>query len=194
MKQVLAQRLRWRRQMLGAGLCLCAWPGVMAAERQGEGWTLPPPSEAIILRWERLSGTPLPGAPAEPVLWIHANGRYSAPPLTLGGPRRIGQLTPAALKALLTEVLVQQRFAALQREAIEAQIRAQAQATGQVVLVADAGVTRLEVQLPALHHTLELVNVHAVCRQFPQIPALRQVNAILQRLLTLVEPPPVPAH
>ena len=135
-----------------------------------------------------------PGSSAEPVLWIQADGRYSAPPSVLGGARRVGQLTREALGTLLTEIVVAQRFASLHREKIEAQIRAQAQATGQVVLVADAGVTRLEVQLPALHHTLELVNVHAVCRQFPQIPALRQVNAILQRLLTLVEPPPVPAH
>ena len=188
----LATLLHWRRQMLGAGLCVCAWPGVMAADRQGKLWPLPPPSEAIVLRWEYAGGTMAPGSSAEPVLWIQADGRYSAPPSVLGGARRVGQLTREALGTLLTEIVVAQRFASLHREKIEAQIRAQAQATGQIVLMADAGITRLEVHLPALHHTLELANAHAVCQQFPQIPELRRVGIILQRLLALVEATPIP--
>lgn len=155
---------------------------------------LPPPSDTVIFRWDRLGSVAVPGAVEQPVLLLHADGRYSVPPRTLGGERVTGRLSSAELHALLTDILVRQRFTSLNSDAIEAQIRAQAQTRGLLLRLRDGGVTRLELRLPGVHHTVALANAHAAYQQFPQIEALQRLHAIQQRLLVLVEPSQPPAR
>jgi hypothetical protein len=173
-----------RRQVLKWGLCGMCAPAMAQVP-------LPPPSDAIILRWDRLGAVAVAGATAQPVLLLHADGRYSVPSRTLGGARVTHRLSPAELQALLTDILVRHRFTDLKSDAIEAQIRAQAPAGVPLLRLRDGGVTRLEVLLPDWRHTVELANAHAAYQQFPQIDALQRLHAIQQRLLALVEPPSV---
>lgn len=155
---------------------------------------LPPPSDAVIVRWDRLGSVVVPGAAVQPVLLLHADGRYSVPPRTLGGERVTGRLSSAELQALLTDIVVRQRFTSLNGDAIEAQIRTQTPASGLFLRLRDGGVTRLELRLPTVHHTVTLANAHAAYQQFPQIEALQRLHAIQQRLLVLVEPPQPPTR
>lgn len=184
--------LSWRRrQVFGWGVCW-VWGSAAEAASTGAEVRLPPPSDAIILRWDRLSAVAVAGAVVEPVLLVHADGRYSVPPRTLGGARVTARLTPTELKALLTDVVMHQRFATLRSEELEAQLRTQMQASGGLLhWVRDGGVTRIEVKLPTLHHVVQLANAHAAYQQFPQVEALQRLHAIQQRLLVLVEPPSV---
>lgn len=193
MSACTAAPLRQRRWLLAWG---GGWmfAGAAMAQPAVTEVRLPPPSDAVIVRWDRLGSVVVPGAAVQPVLLLHADGRYSVPPRTLGGERVTGRLSSAELQALLTDIVVRQRFTSLNGDAIEAQIRTQTPASGLLLRLRDGGVTRLELRLPTVHHTVTLANAHAAYQQFPQIEALQRLHAIQQRLLVLVEPPQPPTR
>lgn len=149
---------------------------------------LPPPSPAVILRWDRLGGLRARDDTGDdPALLLHADGRYSAPSATLGGPRRTGRLDPAELRELLVDLVHRQRFAEIDARDIQARIRRIAADTGRLAATMDGGVTRIELTLPDLQHRVELPNLHATARSFPEIDAVRRLLAIQQRLLALAQ-------
>lgn len=149
---------------------------------------LPPPSPAVVLRWDRLGGLRAShDGGDEPALLLHADGRYSAPPATLGGARRSGQLSRAELRALLEDIVHRLRFAEIDARDIQTRMQRIATDTGRLAITRDGGVTRIELTLPDLQHRVELPNLHASARSFPEIDALQRLLAIQQRLLELAQ-------
>ena len=152
-------------------------------------YKLPEVGSVVVLRWDSIGGMmPTPPGQPEPALVLHANGRFSAKASAASAPRRgMGQLEPAALQALLAELLLTHGFASLDGAAIQAQLEAISQHTGRLFKVMDAGVTRITLTLPAVQHTVEMPALHAAVRLFPEVQALRQLHAVQQRLLALAQ-------
>lgn len=149
---------------------------------------LPPSSSAVILRWDRLGGLRASSdAGEDPALLLYADGRYSAPAAALGGPRRTGRLDPTELRELLVHLVHQQRFAEIDARDIQARMRRIAADTGRLAAIMDGGVTRIELTLPDLQHRVELPNLHAAARSFPEIDALQRLLAVQKRLLELAQ-------
>ncbi len=146
---------------------------------------LPTPSRDVILRWESLGGLRVAEDRADAALLIHADGSYSAPAARPGGERRTGVLSRDDLRALLTDVLVRQQFAAIDAADIEALIRQSAKATGRIFRVMDGGVTRITIRLPDVQHSVEVSNLHAAHLAFPDIEPLQRLYAVQQVLLRL---------
>lgn len=148
---------------------------------------MPADTGAVIIRWDSLGGLRVAGTVPEPALLVHADGRFSAPGRTPGGPRRTGQLSRLQLQDLLSDVLLRQRFGSIDASDIQARIRAVAQADGQgrVLLGMDGGVTRIEVDLPGLRHRVEWPGLHQAQNSFPEVEPLQRLYAIQQRLLAV---------
>lgn len=146
---------------------------------------LPIPSREVILRWDSLGGMRVADDRAGAALLIHADGSYSAPSATPEGARRTGVLSSAELRALLAEVLVRQQFATIDAADIEARIRQSAKATGRIFRVMDGGVTRIEIFLPDVRHTVEFGSLHAAHQTFTDIEPLQRLYAVQQLLLNV---------
>lgn len=168
---------------------LCGGLGRVAAAGAGTPATirLPKPSADVILRWDSLGGLRAAADLGGAALLLHADGRYSAPAATPGGPRRTGRLSADALHDLLVQVLVQQQFGAIDASDIEARLKQAAQVEGRLLLVMDGGVTRIEVRLPEVQHTVKLGRLHAAYQAFPDIEPLQRLYAIQQLLLKVAD-------
>lgn len=150
---------------------------------------LPDDPNAVILRWDSGGGLRATSASAEPgeqaALLLHASGEFSARPAHGSTARRTGRLTPAALQALLTELIDHHGFSSISAEDIQAQMADIVRRTGRVYSVMDGGVTRISLQLPAVQHSVEMAALHAAQARFPEIGGLQRLLAVQQRLLAL---------
>jgi hypothetical protein len=148
---------------------------------------MPADTGAVIIRWSSLGGLRVAGTEQEPSLLVHADGRFSAPGRTPGGPRRTGQLSRQQLQELLTDVLLRQRFGSIEASDIQARIRAVAQVDGQgrVLLGMDGGVTHIEVDLPDVRHRVEWPGLHQAQSTYPEVEPLQRLFAVQRRLLAL---------
>ncbi|BDI07319.1 hypothetical protein [Sphaerotilus microaerophilus] len=148
---------------------------------------MPADTGAVIIRWSSLGGLRVAGTVQEPSLLVHADGRFSAPGRTPGGPRRTGQLSRQQLQELLTDVLLRQRFGSIEASDIQARIRAVAQVDGQgrVLLGMDGGVTHIEVDLPDVRHRVEWPGLHQAQSTYPEVEPLQRLFAVQRRLLAL---------
>lgn len=137
----------------------------------------------MILRWDSLGGVGRETPQA--ALLVQASGDFSARPRPGDTVRRTGRLAPAALQALLTEILDQHRFASISAAAISARIQQISQRTGRMFKTLDGGETGIELDLPHLQHRVVFPALQAAHGQFPEVEALRHLHAIQQRLLSL---------
>lgn len=150
------------------------------------GVGLPVASKDVILRWDSLGGLRVAGDVQQPALLVHADGSFSAPGRDLGGDRRAGQLTKRALRELLEELVIHQRFATIHAADIDAHIRRILAARQEIRLARmDGSLTRIELRIPGVTHSVEWRDLHADRAAYPEVESLQRLYAIQQRLLRL---------
>lgn len=148
---------------------------------------LPAPSDEVVLRWDSLGGLRTAGDPGGAALLVHADGRFSARGAKLDGPRRTGRLTAEQLRSLLVRIVVNEKFASLDGADIAVRIRQAAAARGELWNVMDGGVTRIEVNLPKVRHTVELANLLDARDRFPDIEPLKHLVAVRRLLVEVLQ-------
>jgi hypothetical protein len=175
-----------RRNLLAVGM---AYIG-MVCPGMATILTLPDPeSDHMVLMFDISQNFGLlpAGAIDGPLLEVMADGRMSARAVAPGAGPVVGTLSPEDLRDLISFVVDEQDFFAIDADEIAAQIEQIGAQDGRRLLVADAPTTHVSVMLKDHTHTVSLYAVGFSAMLFPEIDALQRLRRIELRLLETTE-------
>jgi len=179
---------RYRSENVDANVvfftALLCWQSVWAAEQSL--YLLPTNPKHVVLLFDSLGGM-LPRADSSPLLTVTADGTVTVNGSWHGGKAKRGRLNSEQLQNLLDFVIAQQHFPRLNSEEIQLRMKALGRRDGRMFAVADAPTTVIALDLPEGQWQIEFYAVDSAAAQFPEIPELQNLRAILQSLRGLAE-------
>ncbi|SFJ37373.1 hypothetical protein [Planctomicrobium piriforme] len=141
----------------------------------GEPIALPDdPSAAVVELWYVQNGQL-----KEPEVAVFASGRVR---VNVGDGSLWGDLTPAELQSLLTDLLNRDGIAALRTEAIQTEIEAASTRTGLSCVIDQSGDTIIRIRTATTVYRVDGHAVGLLAARFPEVASLQQLYAAQRRL------------
>jgi hypothetical protein len=148
-------------------------------------YALPSNPQAAVISYDSKGGM-VPRASGTPLIAIHADGSVVGWNPDGGGRLELASLGVAGLQELLRFILLDQRFAESDGARINAEIKELAGKSGRIFSVADAGVSVIAVDIPAVHHEVEFYALDWAARLFPEIDELQRLAAVERRIKAFI--------